>query len=486
MYRVRYLEQNDKMSQHVHLRMLEEVYPPELLHVSVQQSPKRQQKRRRLRHFTALSVLWFLLAMVLWSRLAQERVWDKLTHWLQDRFPEAPQEPAGPSALSYQRALLGVEPLQWLFEQGTHLLCTPETEGAWYRGYRLMALDGSLFNVPDTAANAATFGRSCNQYGKGAYPQARAVMLTECGSHATVGLHLGDYDEAEIHGAYALLPKLSRGMFVMYDANVFGGAYLEALNAKGVRALFALPSTVGLERVRNLPDGSYLARLTPQRRAVYPMQQPVWLRVIEYQITDERLGEPGRVYRLGTTWLNPRTAPAKELLVLYHERWEIELVVDELKTHLRVQQKVLRSHTPEGVRQELYALFLVHFAIRVLMSRSAVQADLDPDRLSFSEAVFQLCEAVSDEQGEPEPAARQQWHTQRLLQRLRRHLLPERRLRINRRELKQVYHKYKPKKRDVPPPKPFAPEERFEDFVVIVVRPLGSKQLAEATPLVPI
>jgi hypothetical protein len=129
------------------------------------------------------------------------------------------------------------------------------------------------------------------------------------------------------------------------------GAYLEALNAKGVRVLFALPSTVAVQRVRNLPDGSYLARLVPQARALYPMQRAVWLRIIEYQITDERLGEPGQVYRLGTTWLNPRTAPAKELLVLYHERWEIEIVVDEIKTHLRVQQKVLRSHTPEGVRK---------------------------------------------------------------------------------------------------------------------------------------
>jgi Transposase DDE domain/Insertion element 4 transposase N-terminal len=485
MYRVRYLEQTDKMSEQVRLRMLEEVYPRELLQACVQQSPKRQQKPRRLRHFTALSMLWFLLAMVLWSRLAQERVWDKLTHWLQDRLPEAPQEPAGASALSYQRATLGVEPLQWLFEQGTHLLCTPETEGAWYRGHRLMALDGSLFNVPDTQANARAFGRSCNQYGKGAYPQARAVMLTECGSHATVALHLGDYDEAEIHGAYALLPSLSRGMFLMHDANFFGGAYLEALNAKGVRALFALPSTVAVERVRNLADGSYLALLKPQARALYRMQRPVWLRVIEYQITDERLGEPGQVYRLATTWLNPRTAPAKELLVLYHERWEIEIVIDEIKTHLRVQQKVLRSHTPEGVRQELYALFLVHYAIRALMSRSALQAHLDPDRLSFTEAVFQIGEAVADERGEPEPAM-QQWHTERLLQRLRRHLLPQRRLRINRRELKQVYQKYKPKKRQVPPPKPFEPGERFEDFVVIVVRPQGSKQLADATPLVPI
>src|SRR5438128_2059268 len=485
MYRLRYLDQNDKISQQVRLKMFEQVYPAELLHHCVQHSPMRQQKRRRLRHFTALSVLWFLLAMVLWSRLAQKRVWDKLTHWLQDRYPQQPEDPAGASALSYQRTALGVEPLQWLFEQGTHLLCTPETPGAFYRSHRLMALDGSLFNVPDTEANAQAFGRSCNQYGKGAYPQARAVMLTECGSHATVGLHLGDYDEAEIHGAYALLPKLQRGMLLMHDANFFGGAYLEALNAKGVRALFALSSTVALERVRNLPDGSYLARLKPQARALYPMQRVVWVRVIEYQITDERLGEPGHVYRLATTWLTPRTAPAKELLVLSHERWEIEIVIDEIKTHLRVQQKGLRSHTPDGVRQELYALFVVHYAIRALMYRSALQADLDPDRLSFTEAVFQICEAVANERGDEEPA-RQRWHTERLLQRLRRTLLPERRLRINRRELKQVYKKYKPKKRDLPPPKPFAPGERFVDFVIIVVRPQGSKQLAEATPLVPI
>src|SRR5205807_7344637 len=173
---------------------------------------------------------------------------------------------------------------------------------------------------------------------------------------------------------------------------------------KGVRALFALPSTVALERVRNLPDGSYLARLKPQPRALYPMQLPLWLSVIEYQITDERLGEPGHVYRLATTWLNPRTAPAKALLTVYHERGEIEIVVDEIKTHLRVQQKVLRSHTPEGVRQELYALFLLHYAIRALMYRSALQADLDPDRLSFTGAVFQLCEAVADERDEAELA----------------------------------------------------------------------------------
>src|SRR5712692_1893539 len=482
MYRVAYLEQSHKMSEQVRLSMFETVYAPELLRDCAQQSPTRQQKRRRVRHFTALSVLWFVLAMVLWSRTAQGRVLDKLTHWLQDRVAGSPQEPAGASALSYQRELLGVEPVKQLFEQGTHVLCEQQTPGAWYQGHRLMALDGSLFNLPDTAANEHAFGRSSNQYGKGAYPQARAVFLTECGSHATVGLHIGRYEEAELHGAYALLPQVSRGMLLMHDANFFGGAYLEALNAKGVRALFALPSTVAVQRRRNLPDGSYLALLKPNARAVYPMQQPVWVRVIEYQLTDERLGEPGQVYRLATTWLNPRTAPAKELIVLYHERWEIEIVVDEIKTHLRMQQKVLRSHTPDGVRQELYALFVLHFAIRALMYRSALEADLDPDRLSFTEAVFQIREAVADQCGQEGTAVQQQC-AQRLGHRLRRNLLAQRHLRINRREIKQVYHKHKPKKRAVPPPQPFELGERFEDFVVVVTRPQGSKLLAEATPV---
>src|SRR5260370_10235396 len=116
MYRVHYLEQTDKMSQQVRLSMVEVVYPPELLSRCVQQSPKRQQKQRRLRHFTALSVLWFLLSMALWSRLSQGRVWGKLTHWLQDRFPQAPPEPPRASAFRYQPAVLGAEPLPWLLE----------------------------------------------------------------------------------------------------------------------------------------------------------------------------------------------------------------------------------------------------------------------------------------------------------------------------------------------------------------------------------
>ena len=169
--------------------------------------------------------------------------------------------------------------------------------------------------------------------------------------------------------------------------------------------------------------------------------------------------------------LNPRVAPALELIGLYHERWEVELVIDEIKTHERVQRKVLRSKTPQGVRQELYGLFLAHYAVRVQMAQAAVEAELDPDRLSFTEGLFVLTEmldlALILEPEATEPLLRQ------MREKMVRQLLPPRRLRVNRREVKQVYNKYKPKKRHLPPPAPFEPGEQFLDFVNLL-DPLGS------------
>src|SRR5436305_13295128 len=189
--------------------------------------------------------------------------------------------------------------------------------------------------------------------------------------------------------------------------------------------------------------------------------------------------EPGKVYREVPTLLNPRVAPALELIAFYHERWEIELVIDEIKTHERAGRKVLRSKTPEGVRQELYGIYLAHYAGRVLLAQAAVEAELDPDRLSFSEGLFELTEMISLALTlEPEEAS------EPLLPRLRhkmaRHVLPARRLRINRREVKQIYNKYTPKKRQLPPPAPFEPEEQFLDFVELL-DPLAS-ELAVAGP----
>jgi Transposase DDE domain len=269
-----------------------------------------------------------------------------------------------------------------------------------------------------------------------------------------------------VHGAHRLLSQIGPNMLVLVDAGITSGGFLEHVRQHRGHVLGALQAGTWehLTKQRRLADGSVLAWVEPTRNAQYPLRRGMWVRLISYRVTDERLGEVNKVYRVVTTLLNPHTAPARELLRLYHERWEIELVIDEIKTHERAQRKVLRSKTPEGVCQEIYGIFLAHDAVRVLMAQAAIEADLDPDRLSFTEGLFQLTEMIDLALLlEPEKA------TESLLGRLRhklaRKVLPARRLRINRREVKQIYTKFKPKKRNVPPPAPFEPDDQFLDFV---------------------
>jgi hypothetical protein len=339
--------------------------------------------------------------------------------------------------------------------------------GAFFGRYRLLAIDGTLFNTPDTQANAHAFGRSRNQYGPGAYPQVRCVLLSECGSHAVIGLQVSGYEVSEVHGAHQLLSQVGPNMLVLVDAGIISGGFCEQVREQGAQVLGALQAGTWdhLSQQRRLADGSVLAWVPPSRSgsAYYPLRRGMWVRIISYRLTDERLGEAGKVYRLVTTLLNPRVAPALALVGLYHERWEIELVIDEIKTHERVQRKVLRSKTPEGVLQELYGIFLAHYAVRVLMAQAAGEAELDPDRLSFTDGLFHLTEMI-DLTLILEPEASDPLRG-RLRARMRQMVLPERRLRINRREVKQIYNKFKPKKRNVPPPEPFDPDDQFLDFV---------------------
>jgi hypothetical protein len=158
-------------------------------------------------------------------------------------------------------------------------------------------------------------------------------------------------------------------MLVLVDAGITAGGFVEHVRERRAQALGALEAGVWehLDHQRRLADGSVLAWVGPTRpsHAHYRVRRGMWVRIISSRVTDERLGEVGQVYRLVTTLLNPRVAPARELIALYHERWEIELLIDEIKTHERAQRKVLRSKTPEGVRQELYGIYLAHYAVRV-------------------------------------------------------------------------------------------------------------------------
>ena len=179
-----------------------------------------------------------------------------------------------------------------------------------------MAIDGTVFNTADTAANTAAFGRSSNQYGQGAYPQVRCVLLAEGGSHAVVELEIGRYDVSEVHGAHRLVEEIGPDRLVLVDAGITSGGFFEHVRARRAHVLLALAAGAWdhLPGQRRLADGSVLAWVPPTSGVQYPMQRGMWVRIIAYRVTDERLGEVGQVYRLATTLLNPRLAPALELI----------------------------------------------------------------------------------------------------------------------------------------------------------------------------
>jgi hypothetical protein len=469
MYRLRQMDVDDKVCEQVTMTMINEIYPKEVVERCVHQSQTWSSKKRRIRKCTALALVLFLIQMGLWSRLNQVQVWQKLVGKLSDLHPAEAESMISDSGLSGQRKVLGSQCLRTLFRERCQVIAQPKTmPSAFFHRYRLLGIDGTVFNLPDTRANREGFGRCRNQYGPGAYPQARCVLLVECGSHATIGLQIDRQDVSEIKGAYSVLSQVGPNTLVLTDAGITSAGFFEQVRAHRAQGLGALECGrwKHLDKARRLSDGSVLGQLrpTPKGQAVYPLQKPLWVRIISYRITDERLGEIGQVYRLATTLLNPVLAPALELIALYHERWEVELVIDEIKTHERAQRKVLRSKTPEGVIQELYGIFLAHYAVRWHMAQAAMDAGLDPDRLSFTASLFQLTEMM-DLALILEPNEATQPLFRRLHRKLIQQLLPPRRLRINRREVKQVYCKYKPKKRDVPPPEPFEPDEQFLDFV---------------------
>jgi hypothetical protein len=259
------------------------------------------------------------------------------------------------------------------------------TKGAWYRQWRLVSLDGSTLDVADTAENEKAFGRPGASRGASAFPKVRFVGLLENGTHVLWAARIDKYATDEIALARAVVPALRKGMLCLADRFFPGYQLWRKAAQSGAELLWRVRQNARLEIDERLTDGSYLSRIylsTSDRRN---RRKAIVVRVIEYRLKDVPGADP--IYRLITTILDHKLAPAKELAALYHERWEIETALDELKTHLRGAQIVLRSKTPELVQQEFYGLLMAHFAIRGLMHEAALQADEDPDRLSFVHAV---------------------------------------------------------------------------------------------------
>jgi hypothetical protein len=322
--------------------------------------------------------------------------------------------PSSP-AISKARSRLGPAVLATLFDRACAPVTTPDTPGAFYRSWRLVAVGGSTFDVPDEADNVRRFGKPSNDQGKGAFPQVRLLALAECGSHAVFTAAMDGIAVGEQQLLRRLLGKIGPGMLVIADRRFLGYDLWVAAAATGVDLLWRAKSDTRLPVVEELPDGSYLSYLA--QPGTHGRGKRIPVRVIEYTLQASQSTHPhktGEVYRLVTTILDSQAAPAEDLAEAYAQRWEIESIFDEIKTHQLDARPVLRSRDPDGVEQEIWGILLVHHAIRDLIHTSARHAGIDPDQVSFTRTLRAARRQVSDQAGLPPlPAAPHRPHHDR-------------------------------------------------------------------------
>ena len=374
-------QDDQRLSDHVALGVLTQTFPPALVDAVLAETGRIEQRSRLL---PSRLVVYYVLGLALFAESSYEEVMRNLVEGLawQSGWRQQWSMPSK-SAIFQARQRLGVEPLEALFDRGCVPLASEHTPGAFYRGWRLVAIDGTTLDVPDTADNDATFGRPGASRGSSAFPQARLVGFAECGTHAITGAAIGPYADSEQALTRGLLDHLGPGMLCLGDRGFAGHPLFAAAAATGADLLWRARSNAKLPVLERHEDGSLRSEIvgTDDKHAGANVT-PV--RVIEYTVTDPGRPDTAERYRLITTILDPEAAPADELAALYAERWEIETALDELKTHQRGPRMVLRSKTPDGVRQEIYGHLCTHYAIRALMSTAADDVELDPDRISFT------------------------------------------------------------------------------------------------------
>jgi hypothetical protein len=430
------------------LRGLYHLLPPDRL-AYILESAGRQSVR--VRRIPADAAARLVVALGLFADLPVPQVWRRL-HPAAD-----PPEPVE-SAFAQARARLGVRPLRELFGAVARPMATHQSIGASYRGWRLMALDGTTLDVPDTAANARAFGRPRTDRAPGAFPQVRLLALCELGTRAICGLAIKPGRRGEQAMAGPLIDQLEPGMLLVWDRGFFGFPLAERVIRAGAHLLARVPSGATLAPTRRLDDGSYLAVLRPPRGDPGP---GLTVRVIEYTHDDPTRPGCGQRNRLLTDLLCPDELPAAEAPVVYHERWEQELAFDELKTHLSGRDVPVRSKTPAGVVQEVYGLVLAHYLIRRVAHDAAVTASADPDRVSFSGTLRVLWCRLPESPGAP--AA--DWYRD-LLGEVRRQRLRPRRERWYPRVVKRkMSHWGKKRPEHLHPPQPTKP---FREAVVVL------------------
>jgi hypothetical protein len=463
-YRLRDVAPACKFSSSLTVEAISRAIPHTALTAAVQVSDVKEQRERKL---TLVAVMFLLITMNLYPHLSLGAVWRKLVQGLRFIWPEPDLALITEPAITYRRYQLGARPMVTLFHHVCQPLATPQTQGAFLFGLRLMAIDGTVEDVADTPANVAACGRHPGPRGASAHPQVQCVYLAECGTHAIVDAGVWPCHVSERLGGKRLLRSVEPGMLVMWDRGFHEYDMIVGELHRQGQVLARLPAHVQPQRVRTLPDGSYLAYLFPSDYHRRKTGECVLVRIVEYTLTDPALPGHGERHRVVTTLLDHAVASAGEVACAYHERWEIEVVIDEVDTHQRLAARTLRSLKPVGVIQELYAVLLAHYAVRAVMHEAAVQAEVDPDRLSFVHAVRVLQDAIAEFQMVAPEQVPQLY--QRLLRDIATEQVPERRLRCNPRVVKRKMSSFRLKRPEHARPR--KPVGTFREAVLVMRAP---------------
>lgn len=397
-----------RLTDHIGLGVLSARFDRDLLEEVVNRSGRREKRSRRL---PAQVMIRYVIAMGLFFTESYDEVMRrlvgnlrKLGSWVDDwQVPTA-------SAITQARQRLGVEPVKALFERACVPLASTGTKGAWLARRRLMAIDATSFDVADTAANAERFGRMGSGPKASAYPKLHVAALAECGSHAIVGAVLSGCRTGERTLVADLAASVGPDMLVLADAGLYSYELFNRFAATGADLAWRIGASVSVGHLRWLSDGSYLAliyaaglsavrraRLAEQAKAGrdIPTDLARVVRVVEYTVPDRN--PDGELIVVITTVTDPHELPALDLAQAYHQRWEEESALDEIKTDLRGRGEVLRSKTPDLVEQQLWGLLLAHYAIRALLLDAADPAGYDPDRMSFIKGVRVVRRQVTDQ-----------------------------------------------------------------------------------------
>lgn len=390
------LSDGSRLSDYITLGVLAERIPVKAVHEALRKEGRQSERRRLL---PAHVMVYYVMALALYMNVSYGEVLRCLVEglrWL--GWPVRRLRRVGPSGISQARTRLGFEPMKRLYEELVSPIATEKTHGAYYRKWRLVSIDGSTLDVPDEARNSEAFGGHKSPRGKSAFPKLRFVSLVECGTHVLFGAAPGPYKVGETTLAQAVIRHLRPGMLCLADRSFFGYKLWQKAAESGSDLLWRVKKDAVLPCTERLEDGSYLSVIYPDLKQRRSGRDGLRVRVIEYVLDGDK--ETQSLYRLITTIVDCKAAPAWELAALYVERWEIETAFDEFKTHLRGPSVVLRSKTPDLVLQEFYGLLLAHYAVRGLMHEAALKADVDPDGISFVHSVRVIRRKIQETYGD--------------------------------------------------------------------------------------